>query len=456
MTNVMNINHEDIDDSEKCGKYTISIIECNKTGFLHAYLFAEAGFKVIGVSTNPHMLRLLKRGRISFFRKTNYMLEKYVKNEKFSASSDVRKATSESDIIIVATSATIDRRKKPDYSSLERTCKEIGMGLKKDSLVLFVSSTGPGIVEGSMQGILEKASGLKAGVDFLVASSPFQTNSLEKIDEASKISRVVGAIDQKSLQAASLLLKRITNSDIVEVNSIKTVEAINLFQGVKKEIRQALANELAFLSEKLKIDYLKAVEATHRNGEFPLPHPGLVNSSARRGLYMLQEEAENVNLNLRLTHLARRINDQIAEHVLHLVKDALKTCGKTVKRSKVSVLGISRHPNVKDTPDALTKKIVNLLKRKVRTVQIYDPFFSLKELTELGFEADQLSKIIEKTDCLIILTAHSKFERLNLRKAKLLAKKSPAIVDISYVIDPLKAEKYGFVYRGLGRGIWTK
>ncbi len=89
-------------------------------------------------------------------------------------------------------------------------------------------------------------------------------------------------------------------------------------------------------------------------------------------------------------------------------------------------------------------------------MQVYDPFFSKEELIEFGFEAEKMSKVVEKTDCVIILIGHSKFERLNLKKIKLLAKKAPAIVDLGYVIDPLKAEKYGFVYRGLGRGVWTK
>ena len=70
-------------------------------------------------------------------------------------------------------------------------------------------------------------------------------------------------------------------------------------------------------------------------------------------------------------------------------------------------------------------------------------FFSEKELTELGFEGGKLSKVVEKTDCIIIMMGHSKFERLNLKKIKFLAKKSPGIVDISHVIDPAKVEKYG-------------
>ncbi len=161
-------------------------------------------------------------------------------------------------------------------------------------------------------------------------------------------------------------------------------------------------------------------------------------------------------MNLRLTHLARKINEEIADYTFRLAKDALKACGKTVRRAKISVLGISQHPNIKEPPRILIRNIINLLKKKVGIVRIYDPFFSKKELTELGFEAEKLFKVVEKTDCIIILVGHSKFERLNLKKIKLLAKKSPAIVDISHVIDPLKAEKYGFVYRGLGRGVWTK
>jgi len=456
MSNIMNINKEDVSSSEKCRNYTVSIIECGKIGVPHAFLLAEAGFKVMGVSTNPHTLKLLKKGRTPFFEKIYQTLEKHVREGTFTAHSEVRKATSESDIIIIALQTKIDRRKKPDYSLLETTCKEVGLGLKKGSLILFVSATGPGIIEGFLCEVLEKASGLKAGKDFGLASSPVQADSLQRLSKLSNYSRIIGAISDSSLRTASLILSKITKSDIIEVSNIKTAEAVNLFHNVNNETRQALVNELAFLCEGLKIDFIEVLKAINKNHAFQLPLPGIVNSSARREFYMLQEEAENANLNLQLPHLARKINDETPEYTFRLVKDALKVCGKTIRRAKVSILGISRYPNIKEPPGTLTKKIINLLKRKVRTVQIYDPFFAKKELTELGLEAEKLSKVVEKTDCVIILTGHSKFERLSLKKVKLLAKKSPAIVDIGHVIDPLKAEKYGFVYRGLGRGVWTK
>ncbi len=450
---MMKIGEPDIESPEKCRNYTVSVIECGRIGAIHACLFADAGFKVMGVHTDPHALELLRKGRISSMKgaSTYRTLEKHVKEGSFSASSDVRKAASESNVIIITVQTLIDERKKPDYSLLEKACREIGMGLRQGTLIIFSSPTGPGTVESSMREVLEKTSGLKAGIDFGLAYSPLRVTRQEN-----PAFRMVGAINQPSLRAASLVLRRIPNADVVEVSDIKTAEAVNLFQDVNYETLQALSNELASLCEMLKIDFLEVLKAASKSEVFRLPLPGMTNGSTRRDLYLLREEADNVNSSLRLTTLAERINDEVADNTLQLVKAALKACGKTVRRSKISVLGVSRSPDAKEPPGVLTKNTIALLKKKVRAVQVYDPYFSVKELRDLGFEAEKLSKVVEKTDCVVVLAGHSKFGKLNLKKVGFLAKKAPAIVDVSHVIDPSKAERYGFVYRGLGRGVWTK
>ena len=72
----------------------------------------------------------------------------------------------------------------------------------------------------------------------------------------------------------------------------------------------------------------------------------------------------------------------------------------------------------------------------------------------MGCRAEMtLTKTVEKADCLVIAVGHSRFSRLNLRRIKFLMKKSAAIVDMGRVIDPDRAEKEGFVYRGVGRGM---
>lgn len=445
------IDEKDIDSFEKCRSYTVSIMEGGNIGVLHACLFAEAGFKVISVNANPHTSELLRRGRTRSFGKPYGRLKLYLEDGAIGASSDARKAASESDIIVVAVQPALDRKKKPDYSQLERVCKEVGMGLKEGALVLFVSPTGPGLVENSLRRILEQASGLIAGKDFRLASSPFKKGLESGEKEASKPLRVVGAIDEISLRTAWRVLRVVTKSDLMKVSSIKSAEVAHLFQSANVEMNLALANEQALLCERLGVDFFELLKVLNERRSF-LPFPGIRNDSVRRELCMLLEEAENTDTNLRLTLLAERVNDEMANHVLRLVRDALHACGKTARRAKVSIMGISQRPNGREAPGWIVKRIISLLSKRVRTVAVYDPHFSKKEMTDLGLEAKKLSKVIEGTDCLVFLAAHSRFSRLNLRRIKLLSKKSPSIVDVAHVIDPSKARELGFEYRGLGMG----
>jgi len=55
-----------------------------------------------------------------------------------------------------------------------------------------------------------------------------------------------------------------------------------------------------------------------------------------------------------------------------------------------------------------------------------------------------------------VAVAHDRFRRLNLRRIQMLMKQPAAMVDMGQVVDPVKAERVGFVYRGFGRGVWTK
>jgi UDP-N-acetyl-D-mannosaminuronate dehydrogenase len=63
---------------------------------------------------------------------------------------------------------------------------------------------------------------------------------------------------------------------------------------------------------------------------------------------------------------------------------------------------------------------------------------------------------MEGVNCLLIMVGHNAFKRINLRKFKFLARKPAAIVDMGHVVDPAKTEREGIIYRGFGRGVWTR
>ena len=62
----LKLAREDIDTPEKREKYTVSVVGCGRVGLPTACLFAEVGFKVIGVDSNRRIADLLKKGKSPF------------------------------------------------------------------------------------------------------------------------------------------------------------------------------------------------------------------------------------------------------------------------------------------------------------------------------------------------------------------------------------------------------
>lgn len=455
---ILHIKPENIDSMEKCRRYTISIIGCGQIGILHACLFAEAGFKVICVDMNRALVNNLARGKAPFLKyEIGSLLKKHVKSGCLKATNDVKAAVAQSDITMVTTSVKIDERKRVSYSSIENVYKLVGSSLRRDSLVIVMSVVGPGTTDGLIGEILESTSGFKTGVDFGLAYSPIRVLDEQTLEKLASYKRIVAATDKKSLNAASTILEVVAKNGVIRTEDVKTAEAVALFEAVQHYGNVALANEFALFCEKAGIDYLKAqkLAGTSVYGAFALPTLTCRNVHGEPSL--LLEESENLNVKLRILTIAREINEEILKHAVSLIREALRSCGKTLRRAKISLLGVSQTLNTKDKPKDSTRKLAKMLEAKGAKISLYDPYLSSKELADLGYPSNKnLTEAMENVDCIVILTGHDRFKRLNLKKLKIMAKMPAAIVDFEGVIKPEKVEMEGFIYRGLGRGVWKK
>ncbi|MEM2914287.1 MAG: nucleotide sugar dehydrogenase [Candidatus Bathyarchaeia archaeon] len=458
MPNAMSLREGDLDTVEMRGKYTVTVLGCGRMGLPMACLFAEACFKVICLDTNQHIVNQIKKGVSPFIEPgLDKLIKKNVKEGRLAATSDAKESISNSDIIVVAVNTPINGKKKPDYSYLEAACREIGLNLKSGTLLIFESTVGPGLMESLVKETLEASSGLKAGNDFGLAFSPIRATVGRVLQDITNYPKILAAIDNRSLAAARTVLKTIVKGGVVEVSNMKTAEAVKLFENIYRDVNLALANELASFCEKAGIDYIEAQEAANSQPYCRLLKPGIVSGHIPKDPFLLVEEAENLRVKLHMTILARRINDETVKRASGLIKEALHTCGKTVKRSKVSILGVSYRPDVKETKGSLVIELVKLLQEKGIEVNVFDPYYTCDELKSLGYPAERtFTKTIEGTDCLVIAVGHERFKRLSLGKIKVLMRKPPSIVDLAHVVNPVKVEREGFIYRGLGRGIWSK
>jgi len=457
-TSILNIKPEEIDNAKKRGKYKVSIINCGRNGILHACLFAEAGFRVICVDSNRLMIKQLSRGRVAFLNgETKLLLKKNVENGHLTTTSNIRKAVAESDIIAITTKAKINSRKKVNYLNIEKTCKQVGSNFRRGSLVIVINVVGPGTTESLIRKTLENTSGFKIGTHFGLAYSPIQLPDKQNLEKLANHKRIVAAADKNSLDAASTILDIITKDGVIRTIDVKAAEATKLFESVQQYINIALANEIACFCEKAGIDYLRVQELAEKSAYNKFVSPTLTRGNIHEEPYLLLEEAENVNVKLRIPAIARDINEEILRHAVSLIKEALRSCGKSLRRARISLMGISRTPNTKDKMKIAAKKIVKTLETKGSRVSLYDPYLSGKKLTDSGYSFKKsLKDAMKGVDCLVIFTGHNRFKRLSLNKLKILGRMPVAIVDLEGVIDPEKVEMKGLIYRGLGRGGLTK
>ena len=442
LPSVLHLKQTDVDTNAKRSKYTITVVGCGRKGIFYANALADAGFNVFCTDADASVLKKISRGKTPFGDvKTEAKLKNHIILEKIGIMGELKKAVSQSDIVVIAITAKVDEKKKNDYKGLVSTCKQVGANLHEGALVLYAGVAGLGFTEGTIKELLENTSGLKVGQNLGLAYSPILSTS-NPIDGSEF---KVAATENTSLEAATTILKTIANN-VKEISDIKVAEASVLFTVAKEDANIALANELAVFCECANVDYFKVL-ATFEGG-MPMFKPSIIEEQNRNGAYLLLDFAENANVKLKLPALARQINEDMVKHAVNLTQEALQSCGKTLRRSRVAVLG-------KVNPASSVRIFAKTIEKKGAKVNFYDPS-AKKESIDVGVLKTSLNEAIEGSDCIVVLSEQIVFNRLNLKKLKPLMKTPSAVVDFVGQIDPKQVEKEGFIYFGLGRRIEKK
>ncbi|MDG6902478.1 MAG: nucleotide sugar dehydrogenase [Nitrososphaerota archaeon] len=166
--------------------------------------------------------------------------------------------------------------------------------------------------------------------------------------------------------------------------------------------------------------------------------------------YLISEGIKAGNIPY-IIRMAREINDRMPDHVVELVGEALNEVGKTIRGSRIAVLGVAYKPNVRDTQLTPVERMVTRLREMGAEVRLYDPMFKGEEALGLRVEKS-LEAAAKGADCLVVGTAHDEFRNLDLKKLSRLAGSDAAFVDARHVVLPEAAARAGFAFRGVGRG----
>jgi len=410
---------------------------------MHAVLFADSGYRVNCYDSDQTVLNNLAKGHTTTSTtQTEVQLKKHIRTGQITPTDDIKKAVATSDIIVLTVPAKIDSKKKVDYSTIENMCKKIGPNLKIGSLIIIMKPLGIGLTQTTIKDAIENSSGYKTEKDVALAYSPCPSTPDDK--------RIVAATDKDTLDLATSILQPLIKTPLITTNNVKAAETAVLFTKQRNDVNTALSNELAMLCEKTGLDYQEVAQLLTTNAYLQISENG------KEDPYLLLNDAENLGARLRVPAAARETNEQLCKHYANMIKDALKACGKTERRARVTILGITQEPNSHSHLKKLVNDTAQLLNRRGAKLTVYDPYTETEPTETLPNYKKTLTEAIEGADCLVIFTAHDQFKHLGLARLKIAMRKTPAIIDFEGIIDPAKAEKEGFIYRGFGRGVWSK
>ncbi len=399
-------------------KARIGIMGMGYVGIPLGLEFAGTGFSVTGFDKDSNRVKEINSGKQVMKHIPAKSMKEFVKKNKGSATNKFSEI-GDMDCLIICVPTPLDKHEQPDMSYIESASKEIGKNLRKGQLIVLESTTYPGTTREIVKPILEKSK-LKAGEDFFLAYSPEREDPGNKEFSVSAIPKVMGGLTDDCLQLTSDLYKNIV-SETVEVSSLETAEATKLMENIFRGVNIAMVNELKLVLSRMGVNIWEVIDAakTKPFGFMAFyPGPGMGGHCIPIDPFYLAWKAKEYDTKAKFIELAGEINQKMTEHIAHRIGRALNDDKKSIRGSKILIVGVAYKKDIDDVRESPALRIMDLLKYKGGKINYHDPYVeSMDSLKSLDLTKD----IIEEQDAIVITTDHTSIDYTSLGKyAKLI------------------------------------
>jgi len=253
--------------------------------------------------------------------------------------------------------------------------------------------------------------------DFFLAFSPEREDPGNKQFGLAQIPKVVGGTNPPSRRAAAALYAQVV-SRVVPVSSTRAAEMVKLLENIFRCVNIALVNELKLLGQRMDIDMWEVIDsaATKPFGFMPFyPGPGLGGHCIPVDPYYLSWKAREFDFATRFIELAGEINTSMPYHVVDSVAAALNEQKKSLKGSKILLLGVAYKKDVDDLRESPSLKLLELLTARGAKLDYNDPYFpALHKMRHYDFSSMRSVELTPASlgsyDCVLIATDHTAYD----------------------------------------------
>jgi len=417
----------------------VGVIGLGYVGLPLVLRFCEVGYSVLGFDVDSKKVALLQKGKSYIKSISGSLILRHLRMGTLEVT-DQFSRLSEPDCILICVPTPLTEKKEPDLQYIEKTTYSIRTSLRKGQLIVLESTTYPGTTEELILPELE-STGLRIGKDYFLGYSPEREDPGNKGFTTSQIPKVVSGITSSCKKVTTALYQQAIQK-VVPVSSPRVAELTKLLENIYRSVNIALVNELKMLADRMGIDIWEVIEAasTKPFGFTPFyPGPGMGGHCIPIDPYYLSWKAQEYDFATRFILLAGEINVHIPYYVVNKIQDALNSRGKSLRGSKILILGVAYKKDVDDARESPALAIMNLLQKKGAILAYHDPYIPvLPPFRRYSFKlkSSPLTRsLLRRIDAAVVVTDHSSIDY------EWVVSNAPLIIDTRNVTKHLKQWK---------------
>jgi UDP-N-acetyl-D-glucosamine dehydrogenase len=354
-------------------RHEVAIVGLGYVGIPLALGFVSAGCRVLGLDADDQRVRDLQNGRSPLSHLPTDAIAKALQTNRLEFTTD-KGRLAECEAVIICVPTPLRKHQDPDLSHILQAGAEIAPHLRRGMLVSLESSTYPGTTREELCTVLEKGSKLKAGTDFALVFSPEREDPGNKRSVIGDMPKVIGGLTPGCLERGQELYAHVVKH-LVPVKDCDTAEAVKLTENIFRFINIALVNELKRVYASMGIDIWEVIDAakTKPFGYMPFyPGPGVGGHCIPIDPFYLTWRAKEFNHDTRFIELAGQINRSMPYYVVNHLLEAMNADGKSLRGTRVLVLGLAYKPGISDDRESPCYHIMDLLAKKGAEVEYHD------------------------------------------------------------------------------------
>jgi UDP-N-acetyl-D-glucosamine dehydrogenase len=400
----------------------VLVIGLGYVGLPLALQAARSGLRVTGLDTSEKIVAGLLAGRSHVDDVTDDEVAEMLA-AGFGAAADEADVEPQ-DVIVICVPTPLSEAAGPDLSAVKAAAQTAGRLLRHGTLVSLESTTYPGTTEEVVRPLLEKASGLTAGLDFALAFSPERIDPGNPVYGFGNTPKVVGGLTPSCTDAAAAFYARICDQ-VVRAKSAREAEMAKLLENTYRHVNIALVNEMLIFCRELDVDLWDAIRcaATKPFGFQPFfPGPGVGGHCIPIDPNYLSYKVRTLGYPFRFVELAQEINGRMPGYVTDRAAELLNRHAKAVNGAKVLLLGVTYKRDIADQRESPARPLARKLIGRGAVVSYHDPHVPAWQVDEQAIpRAEDLEAALAAADLVILLQVHHSYDPAQLaHRARLL------------------------------------